>query len=145
MGKRTSKVRPRTGHEDPEVEQRYSSTLSSFGARWGWVANTTPRPLYPRERDPMPIVQDAGWAGAGNLFFLVLSLSTVYLYILCPPYPLCTFISSVLLSLIPLQHKHPCPRQDSNPQFQQASGHSPTPWTAWPPRSADSIAGLSST
>ena len=27
-----------------------------FGARWGWVANATPRPLYPRERDPIPIV-----------------------------------------------------------------------------------------
>jgi hypothetical protein len=33
----------------------------------------TPRPLYPRERDPLPIVQEAGWApgavstGAENL------------------------------------------------------------------------------
>jgi len=39
----------------------------------GWVVNATPRPLYPRERDPVPIVQDAGWApgpvwtGAENL------------------------------------------------------------------------------
>jgi hypothetical protein len=22
----------------------------------GWVVNATPRPLYPRERDPIPIV-----------------------------------------------------------------------------------------
>jgi hypothetical protein len=28
----------------------------------GWVVNTTPRPLYPREIDPVPIVQEAGWA-----------------------------------------------------------------------------------
>ena len=30
--------------------------LLNFGARWGWVVNDTPRPLYPRERDPVPIV-----------------------------------------------------------------------------------------
>jgi len=41
----------------------------------GWVVNTTPRPLYPRERDSVPIVQEAGWApgpvwtGAENLAF----------------------------------------------------------------------------
>jgi hypothetical protein len=45
----------------------------NLGTRWGWVVNATPRPLYPRERDPVPIVQDAGWApgpvwkGAKNL------------------------------------------------------------------------------
>ena len=39
----------------------------------GWVVNTTPRPLYPRGKDPVPIVQEAGWApgpvwtGAENL------------------------------------------------------------------------------
>ena len=39
----------------------------------GWVVNATPRLLYPRERDPVPIVQEAGWAtgpvwtGAENL------------------------------------------------------------------------------
>ena len=27
-----------------------------------WVVNSTPRSLYPRERDPVPIVQEAGWA-----------------------------------------------------------------------------------
>ena len=26
------------------------------------MINATPRPLYPRERDPVPIVQEAGWA-----------------------------------------------------------------------------------
>ena len=33
--------------------------------RW-WVASATPRPLYPRERDSLPIVQEAKWAlGSG--------------------------------------------------------------------------------
>jgi len=37
------------------------------------VVNDTPRPFYPRERDPVPIVQEATWApgpvwtGAENL------------------------------------------------------------------------------
>ena len=39
----------------------------------GWVVNATPWPLYSRERDPVPILQEAGWApgpvwtGAENL------------------------------------------------------------------------------
>jgi hypothetical protein len=28
----------------------------NFGARLGWVDNVTPRPLYPREIDPVPIL-----------------------------------------------------------------------------------------
>jgi hypothetical protein len=39
--------------------QLYSFNL---GARWGWVVNAMPWPLYPQERDPVPIVQEAGWA-----------------------------------------------------------------------------------
>ena len=42
------------------VIQLYS--FFNFGARWGQVVNTTPWPLYPRERDPVPIVQEDGWA-----------------------------------------------------------------------------------
>ena len=33
--------------------------------------------------------------------------------------------------------RHPCPRCDSNPHSQQASGRRPTPQTARPPRSAN--------
>jgi hypothetical protein len=51
---------PRTGHEGPEGEQRYSSTLSLTSAQdgGGW---STPHPgrLTPRN-DPVPIVQEAG-------------------------------------------------------------------------------------
>jgi hypothetical protein len=34
------------------------------GARRGWVINTTPWPLYPQERAPVPIVEEAEWAWA---------------------------------------------------------------------------------
>jgi hypothetical protein len=39
----------------------------------GWVINATLRPLYPEERDRVPILREAGsvpgsvWTGAGNL------------------------------------------------------------------------------
>ena len=32
------------------------------GARWGWVVNAAPRPLYFRESAPVPTVGEAGWA-----------------------------------------------------------------------------------
>jgi hypothetical protein len=57
------KFHPRTGHKGPEGGLRYSCTLFfNLGARWGWVVNATPCLLYPRERDPVPIVKEAGWA-----------------------------------------------------------------------------------
>jgi len=44
-------------------EQRYSSTLSLTSALWRWVVNGTPR-----QRDPLPIIQETGWApGSENL------------------------------------------------------------------------------
>ena len=48
-----------TCDEGTEGEHRYNSTLSLTSARDGGV-NATPQPLYPRERDPVPIVQEAG-------------------------------------------------------------------------------------
>jgi hypothetical protein len=30
----------------------------NLGAKWGWVVNVTPRPLYPRKRDPVPLLQE---------------------------------------------------------------------------------------
>ena len=62
-----------TGHEGPEVEQRYSSILSLTSALDGdgW---STPRPgRFTPGRNPVPIVQEAGWVpgpvwtGAENL------------------------------------------------------------------------------
>ena len=44
-------------------EWRYTSTpFFNLGARSGWVANATPRPSYPREKNSVLIVQKAGWA-----------------------------------------------------------------------------------
>jgi hypothetical protein len=38
-----------------------------LGARWRWVINATPRPLYPRETDPAPLYGTLdghqGWSG----------------------------------------------------------------------------------
>ena len=72
-GKAKGKVHPITGHESPEGEQMYTSTLPSTSALdgGGW---SRPRPgrFIPRN-DPVPIVQEAGWApgtvwtGAENL------------------------------------------------------------------------------
>jgi len=58
-GKGKGKVHPRTGHEGPEGEYRYSSTLSLTSALDG--VNATPRPLYPRERPGTHFT--GGWVG----------------------------------------------------------------------------------
>ena len=33
----------------------------NLGARCGWMIDATLRPLYPRERDPIPILQEVEW------------------------------------------------------------------------------------
>jgi hypothetical protein len=42
--------------------QVYLYTFFNLRARCGLVVNDTLRPLYPQESDPVPIVQEAGWA-----------------------------------------------------------------------------------
>jgi hypothetical protein len=65
-------VHPRTGHKGPEEEQRYGSTLFFLDARWGGWSTSRPGRFNPG-KDPVPIVQEAGWApgtvtmGAENL------------------------------------------------------------------------------
>ena len=61
-GKGKGKFHPGTGHAGPEGEQTYSSTLSLTSALdgGGWSMLHTDR-LAPR-KDPVPIVQEAGWA-----------------------------------------------------------------------------------
>jgi hypothetical protein len=50
------KVHPRTVYGGPYRVQSYSSTLyHNLGPRLGWVVGATSRPLYPLERDPVPI------------------------------------------------------------------------------------------
>jgi hypothetical protein len=56
------KGHPRTGREGPEGESWYSSILSLTSAldEGGW---STPRPgRFTPGNDPVPIVQEAGWA-----------------------------------------------------------------------------------
>jgi len=46
-----------------KTQKKSRCKLYSFfnlGARWGQVFNPTPRPLHPRERDPLPIVKEVG-------------------------------------------------------------------------------------
>jgi hypothetical protein len=42
-------------------EEVYVYSFFNLGARWGWVVNATPRPLYPLGRDPVPIVEEVWW------------------------------------------------------------------------------------
>ena len=42
-----------------EAQKRYIP-IFNINARWGWLVNTTPRLLYPRTGEPVPIVQDVG-------------------------------------------------------------------------------------
>ena len=51
-----------TGHEGPEGEQRHGCPRSLTSKLDGVVVSATPRPLYPRGTDPIPIVQETGWA-----------------------------------------------------------------------------------
>ena len=57
-----SNIHHRTGHESPEGKQTYSSTISWTSAldEGGW---STPRPgRFTPGKDPVPIVQEVGWA-----------------------------------------------------------------------------------
>jgi hypothetical protein len=40
--------------------------ILNLGARRSRLVSATPRPLYPRERGPLPIVQEAGWVTGGG-------------------------------------------------------------------------------
>jgi hypothetical protein len=58
----TVKVKvPRNRPEDPEGGRGIDLIFLDLGARRGWLVSTTPQPLYPG-KDPVPIVQEAGWA-----------------------------------------------------------------------------------
>ena len=57
IGKIPSKFQRAFRHTSAECDYRYSTIH-----RWRWGVNNTSRPLYPLERVPAPIVQEAGWA-----------------------------------------------------------------------------------
>jgi hypothetical protein len=62
LGKGKGKVHPRTGHEGPEEEQIYSSTIPSTSAldRGGW-STQCPGRFTPRERTGTHCI--GGWVG----------------------------------------------------------------------------------
>jgi len=54
------KVHSTTGHDGPQAGvETYFYSFFNLGARWARVVNTTTRALYPRERNPVTIVQKA--------------------------------------------------------------------------------------
>ena len=50
----------------PGVAQRLSRSIAllfhDLGTRRGWVVSSTPRPHFTPGKDPVPILQEAGWA-----------------------------------------------------------------------------------
>ena len=66
-GKSKGKVLPITGYEGPEGEQMYSSTLPSTSKLDGG-GGSAPRPgRFTPWKDPLPILQEAGWAPRDGL------------------------------------------------------------------------------
>ena len=51
-----------TCYKGTEARSVVSLLMRNLRVRWEWAVIATPRPLYPRERDPLPIVQEPGWA-----------------------------------------------------------------------------------
>jgi hypothetical protein len=47
---------------DPQGPTQACSGKNVPFTRRGWLVNATPRMLYSRERDPEPILLEAGWA-----------------------------------------------------------------------------------
>ena len=70
----------------------YSSTLPSTSALERLVS-TTPRPLYPQERDTVPVVHEAGWA-PGPVWTLLLYYNSIIIVIIN------TVLNSILLLLL---------------------------------------------
>ena len=61
-GKGKGKFHPRTGHQSPDWEQRYNSTLSLTSALDGGGWSTPRSGRFTPGKDLVPIVQEAGWA-----------------------------------------------------------------------------------
>jgi hypothetical protein len=51
------------GMKAQRVVEVYLYSFFNLGARWGWVFNATPRPLYPRKRDPVPFYRRLSRSG----------------------------------------------------------------------------------
>jgi hypothetical protein len=56
------KVRSRTGHEGKDWSRFIALLIHNLCSRNGLVVTATPRTLYPRERNPVPVAYEAPWA-----------------------------------------------------------------------------------
>ena len=60
------KVKVKWSHYMPDVAQRVGRDIAVLfhdrGTRRGWVVSSTPRPHFTSGKDPVPILQEAGWA-----------------------------------------------------------------------------------
>jgi hypothetical protein len=61
------KVHPVTAYDGPEREQKYRFTPSVISTLDGVGGQRHAPAALPRERDPIAIVQEAGWAPKGGL------------------------------------------------------------------------------
>jgi hypothetical protein len=60
--KLTLMIKVKVSHYMPSRHTGIALTIFDPNARRGWVVRATPQPLYSLERDPVPTVQEAGWA-----------------------------------------------------------------------------------
>ena len=60
------KVKVKLSRYTPDVSQRVGRGITLLfhdrGTRRGWVVSSTPRPHFTPRKDPVPILQEAGWA-----------------------------------------------------------------------------------
>jgi len=63
---RVKKKKVKWSHYRPSVAQRVGRGIALFfhgrGTRRGWVVSSTSRPHFIPRKDPVPILQEAGWA-----------------------------------------------------------------------------------
>ena len=61
----TAKIKVKCSRYGPGVSQRVGRGIALLshdrGTRRGWVVNSTPRSHFAPEKEPVPILQEAGW------------------------------------------------------------------------------------
>ena len=62
-----SKVHPCTGRTAHRRSRGIPLPILEHGTRKGWGVSVTPRPLFTPGKDPVPIVQEVGWAPRAGL------------------------------------------------------------------------------
>jgi len=97
-----------TGRTAHRGSRRIALLFHDHGTRRGWGVSVTPRPLFTLGEDPVPVVQEAGWAtgpvwtGAENL------APTGSLYLLRYPVPTILVLEDIFNIIVP-PHINFCP------------------------------------